>query len=288
MNALHHLLGDFKTGATPVEFVRERLGFEPDPTQAAVLNSKVLRGILNCCRQWGKSTTTAAKAVHHAFHNPGSLTLVLSPSERQSAEFIRKAATFLQSLNIKPRGDGDNDVSLLLPNRARIIGLPGKEKTIRGFSGVTLLIVDEAARVPDSLYYSLRPTIATCPNASIWLMSTPNGLSGFFHACWTSDREEWYRVSVPATECPRISAGFLEEERRALGERWFAQEYLCQFAEPEAALFANHELAALLDQELPPLGIASFDPLRPPVCSAKSADPDDEPDPYRPLYLPIY
>ena len=67
-----------------VEFARTRLGFEPDEQQAEVLRSEAKRGILNCTRQWGKSTVAAAKAVHRAYTRPGSLVLVASPSERQS------------------------------------------------------------------------------------------------------------------------------------------------------------------------------------------------------------
>ena len=46
------------------EWVRRKLGFDPDPKQALVLTSASKRGVLNCARQWGKSTITAAKAVH--------------------------------------------------------------------------------------------------------------------------------------------------------------------------------------------------------------------------------
>ncbi len=53
------------------EFVRTRLGFEPDELQAEVLESEAKRGILNCTRQWGKSTVAAAKAVHRAYTRPG-------------------------------------------------------------------------------------------------------------------------------------------------------------------------------------------------------------------------
>ena len=49
-----------------VEFAR-RLGFHPNPRQAEVLASGAKRGILNCTRQWGKSTVTAIKALHHAY-----------------------------------------------------------------------------------------------------------------------------------------------------------------------------------------------------------------------------
>ena len=90
-------------------------------------------------------------AVHQAFTKPESLALVISPSARQSGEFVRKAARFLERLEIQPKGDGDNEMSLLLPNRSRIVGLPGNEVTVRGFSAVSLMLIDEAARVSDEM-----------------------------------------------------------------------------------------------------------------------------------------
>jgi hypothetical protein len=42
-------------------------------------------------------------------------------------------------------------MSLLLPNRSRIVGLPGNEVTVRGFSAVSLMLIDEAARVSDEM-----------------------------------------------------------------------------------------------------------------------------------------
>ena len=61
-------------------FARSVFKFHPDPHQSTVLSTSIRRGLLNCCRQWGKSTVTAIKAVHRAHFYPGSLTLVLSPS----------------------------------------------------------------------------------------------------------------------------------------------------------------------------------------------------------------
>src|ERR1035437_11052722 len=140
-------------------FAQTRLGFVPDPKQMEVLRSTAKRGILNCSRQWGKSTVAAAKAVHRAYTRPGCLVLVASPSERQSAEFLRKASTLVRRLDIRPRGDGDNAISLMLPNGSRIVGLPGTEATVRGFSAVSLILIDEASRVPDEMYQSLRPML---------------------------------------------------------------------------------------------------------------------------------
>jgi hypothetical protein len=116
------------------EWVKHNLGFTPDDKQTPVLSTAIHRGILNCTRQWGKSTSSSAKAVHQAVSEPGSLTVVVSPSARQSGEFVRKTAGFARKLGLKTKGDGDNEISLAFPTGSRIIGLPGTEATIRGFS----------------------------------------------------------------------------------------------------------------------------------------------------------
>src|SRR5260370_41820448 len=83
-----------------VAFAREKLGFNPDEKQMAMLLGGK-RGILNCARQWGKSTVAAAKAVHRAYSQAGSLTLLLSPSGRQSGGFIRKSDEFVRRRGVR-------------------------------------------------------------------------------------------------------------------------------------------------------------------------------------------
>jgi len=56
------------------------------------------------------------------------------------------------------------------------VGLPGSEATIRGFSAVALLRVDQAARVSDDLYVAIRPMLAVS-GGKLWLMSTPSGIT---------------------------------------------------------------------------------------------------------------
>ena len=161
-----------------VTFARERLGFVADAVQERVLRAGVSRGILNCTRQWGKSTVVAVKAVHHAFTRPGSLVVVCSPSLRQSAEFCKKAGRMLGLLGIRVKG-----TSIELPNGSRIVGLPGNEDTSRGYSGATMLLIDEAARVSDEMYAAVKPMLATT-GGEMWLMSTPHGKRGFFYNEW--------------------------------------------------------------------------------------------------------
>ena len=80
-------LSDLLYRVDTVKFARERLAFHPDARQAEVLGRRLRRALLNCTRQWGKSTITAAKAVHRAYFEAESLTVVLTPSARQSGGF---------------------------------------------------------------------------------------------------------------------------------------------------------------------------------------------------------
>jgi len=241
-----------KKGAAGVATVVERMGFAPDAWQARVLGSGARQGILNCSRQCGKSTVTAVMAVERAYTQAESLTLVVSPSARQSGEFLRKAAQFARKLEVRRKGDGDNEMSMLFPNGSRIVGLPGNEETIRGFSAVSLLLVDEASRVPDDLYLAVRPMLAVSGGA-LWLMSTPCGKRGFFWETWDRGGPEWEKVGVTAYECERIRKEVLEKDRQALGERRFRQEYLCEFTEAEDGVFDMDVVQRAASSEFGPL-----------------------------------
>ena len=70
-------------------------------------------------------------------------------------------------------------------------------------------------------------------------MSTPNGRRGFFWDEWDHGGSEWERISVPATECPRISERVLAEEKATAGDKWYRQEYLCEFVDREGAVFSR-------------------------------------------------
>ncbi len=209
----------------PVEFCSARLGLIPDPKQEEILRSTAKFGVLNCSRQWGKSTVAAAKAVHRVWTRPGALVLCCSPTVRQSAALLRTAAGMLRKLGIRQRGDGDNPHSLALPNGSRIVALPGTEATVRGFSAVSLLLIDEASRVKDSLYEALRPMLMVS-DGDLWMMSTPLGKRGFFYEAWARGGPEWHRFEGPVTENRRVRREKLERERERMGSAYFGQEYL--------------------------------------------------------------
>lgn len=233
----------------PDLFAREFLTFRPDPWQTRLLRWSGKRMLLNCSRQSGKSTTTAILALHRAVFYANGLILLVSPSLRQSSELFRKITDFATRLAEKPKMMEENSLSLQLENGSRIVSLPSKEATVRGFSGATLIIEDEASRVEDQLYRAMRPMLAVSGGQLI-LMSTPYGKQGHFFEEWSNGGTDWERIEVKATDCPRIPKRFLDEERRSLGERWFRQEYLCEFAEAVDHVFGYETVMKALSPDV--------------------------------------
>src|ERR671928_470 len=131
----------------------QSLGLEPDAWQERLLRSSSERVLLNCCRQSGKSTMSGLIALHRALYHPGSLILCLAPALRQSQELFGKVLGFYRDLDRPVAPQAERKLSLELENGSRIVTLPGSEKTIRGFSGTSPLVLDEAARVEGELYF---------------------------------------------------------------------------------------------------------------------------------------
>jgi predicted phage terminase large subunit-like protein len=138
-----------------------------------------------------------------------------------------KFAEFLDMVDKNVKLDSDTKLSVRFANGSRVLALPGSEKTIRGISAVTLLILDEAAAIPDELYGAVRPMLAVSKGRLV-LMSTPRGEQGFFYDTWAKSRG-WEKIEVPWQQCPRIDPAFIEEERLERGNAFVAQEYECKF-----------------------------------------------------------
>ncbi len=230
-----------------------RAGIVPDVWQSDLLRSDAKQMILLCSRQSGKSTITSILALHQAIYTANSLILLLSPSLRQSQELFRKLQDFYNALESSslPTATEESALRMELSNGSRIVALPGKEATIRGFSGVSLLIIDEASRVEDALYQSVRPMLAVS-GGRIILLSTPFGKRGFFHSEWT-DGDGWLRTKITADKCPRIDKEWLMRERKMIGDWWYLQEYFCEFVETNDQVFSYDDIQMALDSSIKPL-----------------------------------
>lgn len=261
-------------------------GMEPDTWQVQVATTPGDQ-LLLCHRQAGKSTICAALALADALTIPGALVLLVSRSMRQSTELYRKVRTFYNLVH-PMRLVRDTETGMELENGSRILSLPASEETIVGFSAVTTLLLDEAARIPDGTYYAVRPMLAMSQGRLICL-SSPFGRRGFFYEAWaeaetqvgtldlatteriladleypiaeysdqapavgsadmTPVRTAWSRTYLPAPHNARLSRAFLAQERRSIPDLWFRQEWLCEFVELGAVVFRWEDLQGMLTQ----------------------------------------
>ncbi len=250
--ALWHRLEPPAAPLTAVEVARASGLALLDPWQRTVLESDARQMILLCARQSGKSTITAALALHTVLYRPPALVLCLSPSLRQSVELFRKAMQMFRALGEPVAPIVQTRLELELANGSRLVALPSGEAKIRGFSGVDLLLCDEASRIGDDLYQSVRPMLAVSGGRLV-LLSTPFGKRGFFHHEWSEGGPNWERTKLTASDCPRISAAWLAQERATIGDWWFNQEYLCSFEEAEDQLFHDYDIQAAFSDTIAPL-----------------------------------
>lgn len=224
---------------------------EPDDWQGDLLNSASKRIAVCCSRQAGKTLTAAAIAIHFAANKPGVTVGIISPSQEQSGEILRRCIDLIEGAELRSEILKETQKFVQFKNKSRILALQGsREDTVRGLS-LDLLILDEAAAISDEVFVAVSPMIAARKDARVIALSTPKGRRGWFFLVFHDDENGWQKIRVPATEIPRISHEELEMQRRVLGEIKFRQEFECDFSADGAALFSIE----MLDKVFVRLGV---------------------------------
>lgn len=198
-------------------------------------------------RQVGKSEVISEKAVKFSLENPGTITLIVAASQRQSSLLFEKVvaklmdrAGVLESTPTMTRAE--------LVNKSKIYCLPTGRTGhyIRGLT-VDLLIADEAAFIPEPVWLAIEPMIAVSRSmrgfGHMILISTPFGKSGYFYNAFIRDDFRTWHVSC--WDCSRINDKFLRAKQKELSKQDFAQEYLGEFVDDFRQFFPT----ALLKQQ---------------------------------------
>ena len=235
-------------------------GLVLDDWQERFIASDSRRLLLNASRQSGKTTATALRGLRTLLQYPGDRVAVFAVGERQAKIVLASAKERLRSAEswVFPAVVADSSTHIQFEDGSELLSLPATEATVRGIPGVRLLIVDEAAKVPMALYAAIRPMIAAVEKSSIIALSTPFGRRGWWSDAWHGEEPDapggpaglWERWKVPATECPRITKEWLDEERMELGDWWFLQEYFCEFLDAETQAFSTNEVDLAFAEEV--------------------------------------
>jgi hypothetical protein len=252
---------------SPSAWCRRELKLELDPWQIRMVDAPAAsRVIALTFRQAGKTSAAAVGVAHTmVWRQPGSTSLVLAPTLRQSSELIRNLRGRL--LTAGERLTVDNVFAIELANGSRALALPGADDaSIRGLSIDGDCVVDEAARVSDALYEAARPMlIRHVATARLILLSTAWARTGFFHKIWSEgDSRDWLKIEARVDECQHISPADLERERRSMAPAVFAREYENAFDSLEARFFEADAIAAAfgaVSSPTPPIAEGDLDPI---------------------------
>lgn len=166
-----------------IESFAASMGIIPDSWQKNLCEivadkEKPARVFVLASRQSGKSYCTALAAIFHALTVPNSTTLLLSPTLRQSSLLFRRVIQFYKAAGRPVKPISESALQLRLENGAWVQALPANETNLRGISSVSLLVMDEFSRVPESLYFAVLPMLATMPNSKLVALTTPAGKRG--------------------------------------------------------------------------------------------------------------
>ncbi len=189
--------------------------------------------------------------------------LIAAPSERQSLESLTKWKQWAEAYSFsiadyQEEREGGSEALLksaqiTFPGGSRVIAVPGKPETVRGFSANALLT--EAAFF-ENLAETFRAILPSITNPlrgglkKIRLISTPNGVGDKFHELWTKNHgvpgAKWATHKVTIHDA--VAAGLpvdIEELQAALDDPLgWAQEFECDFMDTAAVLLPYDVLAA--------------------------------------------
>ena len=188
-------------------------------------------------RQVGKSEVISEKAVNFAVENDGTTTLIIAASQRQSSLLFEKVRANLDSYvesNPDLYKEKPTLTKIVLKNGSKIYSLPvGRSGYfIRGFT-IDLLIADEAAYIPETVWTAVVPMIAVSRKTKhmglMCLLSTPYGKGGFYFDSFTDPDFNSFHVS--SEKCSRIPKDFLKKEKARMTKTEYAQEYLGEFVD---------------------------------------------------------
>lgn len=214
--------------------------------------------ILLCTgRQVGKTTIFAIKAAERMVHDPGCRIIGVSLTEDQAFLMRAMVEDYLKEkyptyLKVAKKDKATKN-KITLNNKStytvRPVGNTGD--AVRGFTA-DVLIVDEAAYMPELMWIAAKPTLLTT-GGDLWYCSTPHGKEGYFYECYQNKHNRFKVFHVSSEEVihnRKISENwtkhkreenirYLEEEKAEMSELRYAQEYLGQFIDELRQFFSD-------------------------------------------------
>jgi len=276
--------------------VFRQLGYEArQGVQVEISQSVAQYRVIVAGRRWGKSLS-ASKEADAMILTPGTMGTVVSTNHKLVDKVFReiyndliikaKLGQYLVAKNLTPPyrlkfnfpwGEGFSEVnggSCENPNS--LVG-----------EGNDWIIFDEAAQNSKDIWDQyLSPTLADT-NGWAMFITTPRGhnwIYDFFRQGKSEAFPEWDSWQIPTWDNPKITKGFIEEQRRILDEATFDQEYGAEFTSMSGRVYGDFseaihvvpESEIHIDPSWPRYRTIDFGYENPFVCLWIAANPIDD------------
>lgn len=240
---------ELRWALSPVDWVQDEIGIELDAWQKTVMTTDAKRIILNCCRQAGKDEVIVCKSLHNFVFKKDFFTVVGSIKFDLSKEMIKRIKRYYDKLDFAPPLVSENLTTLESDIGSRILAISGDQEKNRGLASVNYLVLNEAGLCSEDLLASTVPYVANV-DGTIALLSTPHGLTQHFYPRIWFEEENWLKIQISGRDVPRFAPGFLEEQRRTLGEFRYNEEYCNMFLNPQECALAYIDINHLYSNEI--------------------------------------
>lgn len=198
--------------------------------------------IVKSLRQTGKSFIAKYLLVYTALKNKCS-SLAVSPVLTQSKKLFKEICDMCPELIKSANG---STYEIIFTNGSNIIFRSSEQgNTIRGNTVTGICIIDEAAYIPDDVFYSVIVPTTNVYNADIIIFSTPKQKQGFFYTLYVQGLEENNKTKS-FDWATYDTSKYLSEETKELYRQQmprlaFKSEILAEFIDGDSAVFGNYE-----------------------------------------------
>lgn len=185
-------------------------------------------------RQRAKTTTCMLAIMKISLEHNGAFSLMIEPTLKQARKVFKEIVKVNQNNTLISKAN-ESLLEITFRNGSILQFLSSEQGSdaMRGYTVTGVLIIDEAAFIPDEIYQDLLATVSV-HRAPIILVSTPRFKTGFFYENFISGGKEPHIFSYDWSKYDTsimLDDSKLEYYRRKLPDIKFRQEFLGQFCD---------------------------------------------------------
>lgn len=211
---------------------QECLEIKVKPPQLKILSSKKRFVMVNAGRRFGKSYLSGYAILKQVSEKPGSVIWYVAPTAKMAKKIMWDSwlPNHVPKSYIAETNKVDGTYKFINGSILYVLSADDPDN-LRG-SGVDLMILDECAFMKEGTYEVIYPVLSDKYHEGKGLfISTPKGYN-WFKKRWDKakeDPEHWDCFQFTTIEGGNVSEEEIEEAKRQMSPKMFAQEYLASF-----------------------------------------------------------